>query len=410
MTSGCCFESEQFFKLIHNNLNCYGRSLDFLEYHKQISLKFLVGLSVAFLFGILIFGLSPNGFNFSNGVNWITDQPGIRFNKYGIAYTNPFFEWTGDNISKPNCFSIEIALKPAGYHTKSTNFILALHDGRDRNQLLMWRYHSWIILMNGDDYDHKRRTKRIAVEIASLSPTTRFLTIATGQEGTEVYLDGQFVSRKRELTLKIPNGSKTRLLLGNSVYGKQPWHGDIYGLAFYGYTLTAQDAAFHFDKWVRVQDFSFAKKDKPSVLYFFDEKEGLRALDHAGGNHHLEIPLKMQILERDILSLPWSTLKFNRSFIKDIVLNLLGFIPFGFVLSATLIKLGGTFEKNDVLITVVLCFTLSFIIEIVQAWIPSRSSHMLDLILNTLGALIGALVYRFFIVRIYSKRGLKASA
>lgn len=382
--------------------------MDFLEYHKQISLKCLVGLSVAILFGILIFGLIPKGFYFSNGVNWMTDQPGIRFSKYGIAYTNPFIELIEEGISEPNSFSIEIALKPASYDEKGFNFILALHNGKDSNQLLMGQYLSRIILMNGDDYDHKRRTKRIAVNTALPSPTTRFVTITTGKEGTEVYLNGQLVRTKKDLTLKIPNGSKTRLLLGNSVYGKQPWHGDIYGLAFYGYTLTAQDAAFHFDRWVRVQDFSFAKKDKPSVLYFFDEKEGLRALDHAGGNHHLEIPLKMQILEREILSLPWSTLKFNRSFIKDIVLNLLGFIPFGFVLSATLIKLGGTFEKNDVLITVVLCFTLSLIIEIVQAWIPSRTSHMLDLILNTLGALIGTIIYRFFIVRIYSKRGLKA--
>jgi hypothetical protein len=261
--------------------------------------------------------------------------------------------------------------------------------------------------MNGDDYDHKRRTKRIAVNTASPSPTTRFVTVTTGEEGTEVYLDGQFVIRKKDLTLKIPNGSKTRLLLGNSVYGKQPWQGDIYGLAFYGHTLTDQDVAFHFNRWVQDRNFSFAKKDKPSVLYFFDEKEGLRALDHAGGNHDLEIPLKMQILKREILSPTWSKFKFNRSFIIDIVLNLVGFIPFGFVLSATLIKLGGTFEKNDVLITVVLCFTLSLFIEIVQAWIPSRSSHMLDLILNTLGALIGAIIYRFFIVQIYSKRGLK---
>lgn len=395
------------FLTIHNNLNCHDRSLDFLKYHKQISLKCLVGLSVAILFGILIFGLWPKDFNFSNGVNWITDQPGIRFSKYGIAYTNPFFELIGDNISKPNCFSIEIALRPAGYQEKKSNFILSLHDKTDRNQLLMWQYHSWIILMNGDDYDHKRRTKRIAVNTASPFPTTRFVTVTTGEEGTEVYLDGQFVIRKKDLTLKIPNGSKTRLLLGNSVYGKQPWQGDIYGLAFYGHTLTDQDVAFHFNRWVQDRNFSFAKKDKPSVLYFFDEKEGLRALDHAGGNHDLEIPLKMQILKREILSPTWSKFKFNKSFIIDIVLNLVGFIPFGFVLSATLIKLGGTFEKNDVLITVVLCFTLSLFIEIVQAWIPSRSSHMLDLILNTLGALIGAIIYRFFIVQIYSKRGLK---
>jgi len=380
--------------------------LDSLEPQNQTSSIYLVGLSVAIVFGILIFGLRPNGFNFSNGVNWIKYQHGIRFSKYGIAYTNPFFEWTEDNISKPNCFSIEIALRPVGYRTKGTNFILALHDGRDRNQLLMWQYHSRIILMNGDDYDHKRRTKRIAVNIASPFPTTRFITITTGQDGTEVYVDGQFVSRKKDLTLKIPNGSKTRLLLGNSVYGKQPWHGDIYGLAFYGYTLAARDTAFHFDRWVQAQDFSFAKKEKPFVLYVFDEKVGERAFDHAGGSNHLKIPSRFHILEKKILSPIRTTSRFTRIIIRDIIINLAGFIPFGFFLTATLIKLGGAFEKHDILISVSFCFAVSLIIEILQAWIPSRHSEMLDLILNTFGALIGAIMYRFFILPIIRKRAL----
>ena len=382
--------------------------MNFLEYHKKISLKCLVGVSVAILFGILIFGLIPKDFHFSNGVNWIKDQAGIRFSKYGIAYTHPFIELIEGEISEPNSFSIEIALKPESYDEKGFNFILALHSGKDSHQLLMGQYLSWIILMNGDDYAHKRRTKRIAVNTASPSPTARFVTITTGKEGTQVYLNGQRVRTKKDLTLKIPNGSKARLMIGNSTNGRNSWQGDVYGLAFYGYTLTAQDAARHFNRWFQDQNFAFAKKDKPSVLYFFDEKEGLRALDHSGGNHHLEIPSKMQILEREILSPTWSLFKLNRSFIKDFVLNLVGFIPFGFILSATLFKLGGTFEKNNVLITVVLCFTLSLIIEILQAWIPSRSSHMLDLILNTLGALMGTIIYRFFFVRIHRKRGLKA--
>ena len=382
--------------------------MNFLEFHKKISLKCLVGVSVAILFGILIFGLIPKDFHFSNGVNWIKDQAGIRFSKYGIAYTHPFIELVEGEISEPNSFSIEIALKPESYDEKGFNFILALHSGENSHQLLMGQYLSWIILMNGDDYDHKRRTKRIAVNTASPSPTARFVTITTGKEGTQVYLNGQRVRTKKNLTLKIPNGRKARLMIGNSTNGRNSWQGDVYGLAFYGYTLTAQDAARHFNRWFQGQNFSFAKKDKPFVLYFFDEKEGLRALDHSGGNHHLEIPSKMQILEREILSPTWSLFKLNRSFIKDFVLNLVGFIPFGFILSATLFKFGGTFEKNNVLITVVLCFTLSLIIEILQAWIPSRSSHMLDLILNTLGAFMGTIIYRFFFVRIHRKRGMKA--
>jgi len=72
--------------------------LGFLLHQKEISIKCLVGLSVAILFGILVFGLRPKGFSFSNSVNWITEQPGIRFSKYGIAYTNPFLESREEHI------------------------------------------------------------------------------------------------------------------------------------------------------------------------------------------------------------------------------------------------------------------------------------------------------------------------
>ncbi len=360
-------------------------------------------MSVAVLSGILIFGLRPLGFNYSNGVNWIKDQPGIRFSEYGIAYTNPFIELIGGEISKPDEFSVEIALNPASYNKEGFNFIMALHNGSDRHQLLMGQYRSWIILMNGDDYDHKRRTKRIVVNIASRLPTTRFVTVTTGEAGTEIYLDGKLVRTKKDLTLNIPDGSKTRLLMGNAPNGKRSWQGDIYGLAFYGYRFTAQDAARHFDRWAQARNFSFAKKDKPFVLYVFDDKKGQRALDHAGGNHHLEIPSRMQVLEKKIFSPAWPVFKFNRNFIQDIVVNLAGFIPFGFVLAATLIKLGGTFKKHDVFITVSFCFAVSLIIEILQAWIPSRSSDILDLMLNTLGALTGAIMYKFIFMRIYGK-------
>ena len=382
--------------------------MDFIKHHNQISLKWWIGLAIAVLTGILIFGLSPNGYKFTNEVSWILDRPGIQFGKYGIAYTNSFINTIGDSASKPNCFSIEMALKPANYHEKGTNFILVLHNGRDRSQLLMWQYHSWIILMNGDDYDHKRKTKRIAVNITSQSPTARFVTVTTGEGGTEVYLNGRLVSRKKDLILKIPDSGTTRLLVGNSIYGKQSWQGDVYGLVFYGYILTAQDIKRHFNKWSQERNFLFANQDKPTLLYYFDEKAGGTAIDHAGGKHDLEIPAKMRIFKKKILSSEWSGLKFNRSVYEDNLLNLIGFIPFGFILAATLIKFGGTLKKHYFFITVSFCLTVSLIIEILQAWLPSRISSMPDLIFNTLGALIGVVILKYFILS-SNDRGIRQS-
>ncbi len=141
-----------------------------------------------------------------------------------------------------------------------------------------------------------------------------------------------------------------------------------------------------------LREFRWTAPLGPLQYNLFDEKEGPRAFDQAGGGHHLEIPARMRILKRKILTPPWQGFEFNRSLIQDIIVNLVGFIPLGFIFTATFVQAG---SKHDVLLTVALCFTLSLSIEIIQAWMPSRSSDLLDLILNTLGGLLGAKIFYF---------------
>ena len=367
--------------------------MDVSRYLQKISLGCWIALTIAVLCGILFFGLRPKDFSFSNHVEWITKQPGIRFSRYGIAYTVPIKALSKTNDAYTNGFSIEIALKPESYHEEGFNVILALHDGIDGEQLIVGQWRSWFIIMNGDDYDHRRRTKRITIKPDEAPPKTRYVTITTGKNGTRVYLEGRIVRTDRDLTLRIPEEGNTRLLLGNSVYGKSSWKGDIYGLALYPYPFTIKDAAIHFNKWIKDGSFRFAEKYNPLFLYVFDEGGGHRALDHGNGNFDLEIPSKMKILNKKFLSFTWNRTHFDPNFIRDIMINFAGFIPLGFFLSATFATSGGSLEKHAALVTVVLCFFVSLIIEILQAWVPSRSSDGLDLVLNTLGGCLGVTGY-----------------
>jgi len=373
--------------------------LDFLTNSRKNRLKLLVGLVIAIFFGVLFFGLKPKDFTFTNGANWISERPGIRFSKYGIAYTDPFVESIEEGISELNGFSIIIAFKPESFHEEGFNFILSIHNGKNCDQLLVGQWRSYIIVMNGDDYPNKRKTPRIAANIFSLTPRKIILTISTGKEGTKVYVGSQLVKTNSDLILRLPKGDKTRLVLGNSVYGKHSWNGEIYGLAFYDFPLNAHETVFQTKRWYKEKDLSFAKKNKPVVLYLFDEGAGIRAFDHGEGKLHLEIPPRMQALEKIILSPPWIGLKLNRKFFIDIIVNFIGFIPLGFVIAATLIEINVTSKKRVVLMTVALCFIISLTIEIVQAWVPSRISSMADLAFNTSGALIGAVIY-LLIVRL----------
>jgi VanZ family protein len=249
--------------------------------------------------------------------------------------------------------------------------------------------------MNGDDYAHKKGTKRISVDTSSQAPTQRLFTITTDKEGTKVYLDNRLVGVRKDLTLEIPKGPETRLLLGNSVYGRHSWRGDIYGVAFYGYALSDRDIANHAAQWSRSKSFSFAEKENPLALYLFDERQGSVALDHTDRQNHLQIPARMKILMKEILSTTGNNLKVNRIFLADVMLNLVGFIPLGFIVAAVFFQLGGPFHRHNFVMALVFCFLTSLTIEIVQAWLPSRSSQMLDLMLNTVGGLCGATIFRF---------------
>jgi len=366
---------------------------DTYEYPKKVQMVFSICfLFVAFL-AILSFGLNPRTFFFANQVDWIKSQSGIRFGKNAMAYTNVINEKIRGDSSDSNTFSVEIALKLEEAREGGFKFIFVLHSGQDSNQLLMAQWRSWIILMNGNDYSHRRKTKRLAIDTAPLAAGPVFLTVTTNSHGTKLYFEGGLVKEEKDLTLDFPNSGEVRLVLGNSVYGKHSWQGDVYGLAFYQSTLADQAVKSHFLQWSKERDFSFAKTAKTFILFLFDEKAGHRVTDYSGARHSLYIPPIMAPLKNKFFVSPRQEDRFTSSSLMDILLNVLGFIPFGFLLSASLTQLGGNFGKHVGLITVGLCLIVSLIIEIIQAWLPLRTSSLSDLMLNVFGGWIGSISY-----------------
>lgn len=368
--------------------------------------RLLIGIAFAVIGVILVFGLRPKGFRFTNQATWIPDTPGIRFGNYGIAYTPLSNKKGSGSVSESVGFSIEIALKSEGSDKEGFRFILALHDGRDRDQLIVAQYLSYLVVMNGDDYANKRRTGRIVVK-EDYDPQKRtFLSIVTSEEGSKVYIDGRLAKSKKNMRLKMPQEAGTPwLVVGNSVYGQHSWRGDVYGLALYRDELQEEDVKSHYSRWSTDQTFSFARQEDPALLYLFDEKDGVEALDSASGNHHLRIPKRMHILKKRVLSMPWVEFELNTSFIQDLTINLLGFIPLGFILCAIFIEFGEAPGNRYMLITVASCFAVSLSIELAQAWLPSRSSQMSDLMLNTVGGFIGTLAGRIGTISRRARRG-----
>jgi len=347
----------------------------------------------------LFFGLYPKGFYFKNNVRWSTDSPGIDFGKFGIAHSEPFIE----GIVGDPALSIDIAIRPEAGAGKGFSHILTLHNGDDESQLMMGQWLSSIVLMNGNDYENKKKSKKIWADTADADSDEIFVTVTSGIGGTSVYLNGQLVKKRKDLILKVPEGdSKSRLIIGNSIYGKSSWEGRVRGLAFYRDVFSDHRAALHYSEWIKNGNLRFAEKEKPLILYAFDEKTGIIAIDHGTGKNNLTIPERMTVLKMVFLDTSVEKLKTDSRFIKDFIINLLGFMPFGFIFSALLFRLRGKFPVHFILIAVGAGFLLSLFIEILQAWLPSRNSDAFDLILNTTGALFGSVM--FMLARIRSER------
>ena len=119
---------------------------------RRALLRIVVALCVG---GILFAGLNVQGWESRNDVEWATDGTGLEFGEHGLAYTDTFTTLDpGDQTGQG--FTIEMVLRPSEEADRGFRFIAVVHGGDDSLQLLIAQWRQTIIVMNGDDYDHRR--------------------------------------------------------------------------------------------------------------------------------------------------------------------------------------------------------------------------------------------------------------
>ena len=210
--------------------------------------------------------------------------------------------------------------------------------------------------------------------------------VKSDARGSAVYLDGESVASRADLTLRLPTDSgRGRLVLGNSVYGRNPWSGNITGFALHRAALDERTLESHLESWRLGDGFADESYAAAYIAYSFSEPNGRIAVDRSPRGLDLHFPPEQTFIEPKLFDSSIDAGS-NR---RDIGLNLFGFIPFGFLLVALLAD--GT--QLNRLSTLATGFALSASIELAQAWIPSRSSSLLDLLLNVAGTGVGGVAF-----------------
>ena len=360
---------------------------------KKKKRMFLGTINLAIFGVIIVVGLWPFNFWPENRVKWLKDQSGLHFFDQAIIYsTIPFSRSSSFPIDS---FSLEIWLQPGKESYDYTARILSLYDGERTENIVISQWKSGLILQRGITKDHPEESfPKVGLKGALPKGVKRFFTITSGPGGTKIYSDGKLTGKYPKFHLFESGSNPGYLILGRSPGGRQSWNGNLYGLAIYNPSLTEEQVSQHFQRWINGEQTSLLRENGVFAFYLFDERSGNLARDHVG-NHHLIVPSKFKILRKTVLVPPWKDFRPTCSYVTDMLTNILGFIPFGFFFSVYLSMRRPGPTRRLFLISVVSAGLMSLLIELAQVYLPTRSSQLMDVICNILGAGFGALAFLY---------------
>ena len=336
------------------------------------------------LAGLLIAGLWPFNFFPRNRVSWLQNQNGLHFDRYGEIYSPAL--WSPRAAGSEEGFSIELWLRGETNYRTYSPFVIIGDPLHTDNFVIAQSLSDLVVQGRFRDNSNPVGVAKLWMNGACRQGRPRFLTITSGAQGTTVYLEGAVVNAYPNLTLTANNFSG-RLLLGHAPEGQEAWSGDLLGLAFYPRTLAPSEVSEHYQAWRESRTAELVKSG--AAVYPFDEHAGHVAHDRANTMPDLVIPERFRVLHDTPLEVP---AKPSLSDLQDAVVNILGFVPFGFLLAVYFQKAADYSRGRALLITIVFGVVTSVVIELLQVYLPSRDSSLLDVINNSVGTALGALI------------------
>ncbi len=341
-------------------------------------------LCVSVLAGILVAGLWPFHAP-KNDVTWLNDNNGLRFGRHGVMLSSATLDLAGLK-GEINC-SLEVWVQPAFVDTGGT--LLAFYSSENRTGTFSLQQSLDDLLLRRVNVDRKRRVKsKWYIDHLFRKGKEMIVTITASPQSTMVYVNGALVGASARF------GLSSQDLTGQLVVGNRPlvdngWQGQLRGLAVYNRELTPAEVSQHYADWTTNQGAKI-KSEGAATLYLCNEGRGAVVHDQMNPANDLHIPDRYFVLHAPLLELPWDEFEFSWSYCKDVLINIGGFVPLGFFFCAyfSLVRQ----RDRSVLATIVLGAVVSCAIEVLQAFLPTRNSGMTDIVTNTLGAGIGAML------------------
>ena len=210
-----------------------------------------------------------------------------------------------------------------------------------------------------------------------------------------MYLDGLY--KKTFPRFALLSGEKEHsglLVLGNSPDGHNAWYGDLLSFTVYDRVLENEEISLHYKNLFRLGDVIALQYMDPVIYYRFAEREGTISRNQGDSRYNLQIPKIFHVLQKKFLVYPRDNFRFNLSFFKDVAINILGFIPFGYFFFALRGEKYMPPGMPSYVVVLLMGCVISLTIELLQAYLPLRDSSLTDMICNIIGTALGITLSR----------------
>jgi VanZ family protein len=350
---------------------------------------------ILLVLGLLAAGLWPFQPFPDNGVSWLSAPSGVEFVHHGVIFGSGVIDAApGHEIS---ACSLRIRLQPRIVDLDDSGTLLVFYTPENPMQFRLMQYRNELLIRR-DYRDAQNRLKTIELELEHTfvrdEPVTYTITSGTSGGGV-AYRNGVRVGDSPRMGLSCADFSG-QLVLGNSPIAEDGWRGRLTELAIYDRKLSAEEVA----RADSAQQEAAIKPDRVPrktlddqgaiAHYAFAEGSGNVIHNSAGSAPDLYIPGVFRILHKQFLMPPWKESP-DKVALRDILINIGGFMPFGFLCFAYLRRHRA--NKSAVILTVLAGAGISLTIEVLQYFVPARSSDMIDLATNTLGTYLGVVLF-----------------
>lgn len=324
-----------------------------------------------------------------NQVTWSADGNGLRFGLHGTVLSSGKFKAANAPADAPCSF--EIWFEP-GLTSASGTLFAFYAPGNPRLFSLNQAFSDLALRSYIRKGRYRTLTTRLYVENIFHRGTPLFVTVTSKEGHTSVYDDGALV-RTGPLFPLSSQDFNGELVIANFPRVGNSWTGVLRGLAFYDQALSPAQVLYHYETWAEKGRPDVSEKERAVALYLFDERAGRFIHNQVTSGPALSIPDRYLVLDQVLLRPFWEASHLSSSgYWDDVLVNIAGFVPFGFLFCAYL-SLARRF-KWPALVAILLGFMVSLTIESFQVFLPTRDSDTTDVITNTLGTCFGVWLYR----------------